>query len=256
MKKLAFAALAAFVASSAWAVQGTIRTDKDTKTGDIKWQSRTKSYQLTYKKGSTNVSAEYPLSDVERLDIDKPANFDKLVELVRNGQGASAIAGLDGIVKTYKMLVWDKPAGRYLAEAYLAAGQAQKAFETASGIIADDKTAAYVGDLAPAYWQALLKLGKNTQLENCLNRAASAGDRVSSAEALMMRGDMILANEGDTPEAHRKALTDSYLRVALLYNDPPCREARRGAMMRCAASFDKLGMAARAEGMRTQAKTL
>lgn len=256
MKKLALAALAAFAVSSAWAVQGTIRTDKDTKSGDIKWQSRSKSYQLTYKKGSTNVSAEYPLSDVERLDIEKPANFDKLVELVRAGQGASAIGGLDGIVKTYKMLVWDKPAGRYLVEAYLAAGQAQKAYETATGIITDDKSAAYAGELAPAYWQALLKLGKNTQLENCLKKAASTGDRVSSAEALMMRGDMILANEGDTPDAHRKALIDSYLRVALMYNDPPCKDTRREAMLRCASSFDKLGMAARAEGMRTQAKTL
>jgi len=256
MKKLALAALAAFAVSSAWAVQGTIKTDKDTRSGDIKWQPRSKSYQLTYKKGSTNVSAEYPLTDVERLDIDKPANFDKLVELVRSGQGAGAIGGLDGIVKTYKMLVWDKPAGRYLVEAYLAAGQAQKAYDTATGIISDDKSAAYTGELAPAYWQALLKLGKTTQLENCLSKAATTGDRVSSAEALLMRGDIIIANEGDNAEAHRKALTDSYLRVALMYHDPSCKETRREAMMRCASSLDKLGMAARAEDMRTQAKSL
>ena len=256
MNKLAIAALAALAATSALAVEGTIKTDKDTRSGDIKWQSRTKSYALTYKKGSTNVSAEYPLADVVRLDIDKPATFDKLVEMVKSGRGAAAIGGLSAIVKDYKMLVWDKPAGRYLVEAYLAAGQAQKAFETATGIIAEDKTAAYVGELAPAYWQALLKLGKTQQLENCLRKAASEGDRASSAEALMMRGDMIIATDGDTHDAHRKALTDAYLRVALMYTDPACKDARREAMNRCAASLDKLGMAARAEGMRTQAKSL
>jgi len=154
MNKLAIAALAAVAAASAWAIQGTIKTDKDQRSGDIKWQSRTKSYSLTYKKGNTNVSAEYPIGDVERLDIEKPAAFDKLVGLVKAGQGASAIAGLSAIVKDYKMLVWDKPAGRYLVEAYLAAGQAQKAYETASGIIAEDKSAAYMGELAPAYWQS------------------------------------------------------------------------------------------------------
>ena len=256
MNKLAIAALAAVAAASAWAIQGTIKTDKDQRSGDIKWQSRTKSYSLTYKKGNTNVSAEYPIGDVERLDIEKPAAFDKLVGLVKAGQGASAIAGLSAIVKDYKMLVWDKPAGRYLVEAYLAAGQAQKAYETASGIIAEDKSAAYMGELAPAYWQSLLKLGKNQQLENCLRKATAEGDRAASAEALMMRGDMILATDGDTLDAHRKALTDAYLRVALLYADPACKDARREAMLRCASSFDKLGMAARAEGMRTKAKTM
>lgn len=256
MKKLAIAAALAASAVSAWAVQGTVRTEKDSKTGDIKWVSRTKSYTLSFKKGPTVVSAEYPLADVMKLDIDKPANLDKLISLVQSGQGAAAVPGLTAIVQTYRMLVWDRPAGRWLVEAHLASGQAQKAFETASAIIAEDKRAAYSGELAPAYWQALLKLGKTQQLENCLKKAASSGDRVSSAEALIMRGDTILAAEGDVPAAHRKAMSDAYLRVALMYNDPECREARRTAMLRCAKSLDALGLAARAESIRTQAKAL
>lgn len=256
MNKLAMAALAVLAASSAWAVNGTIKGEKGMWTGDIKWQSRSKSYAITFKKGNTEVSAECPLDNVERIDIDKPAGYDKAVELVTRGQGASAIGALTKIVQDYKMLVWDKPAGRYLVEAYLAANNPQKAYETATGIISEDKSAAWSGELAPAYWQALLKLNKTTQLENCLKKAAATGNRASSAAALVMRGDVIVANGGDTPDSYRQALIDAYLRVALMYNDEPCKESRAAAMRKAAQCFDKLGMAARAESMRTQANTL
>lgn len=256
MNKLAAAAVVALAASSVWAVPGTIHTSTDKKSGDIKWQRSSKTYTLTYKKGATEVSAEYKIDDVERLDVAEPANFDRLRKMVESGQGGGAIAGLSAIVQEYRMLQWDKIAGRYLVDAYLAANNAQKAYETASGIIGEDKSSAWKGDLAPAYWQALLKLNKTTQLENCLKKAAASGDRASSASALVMRGDMILANGGDTPDAYRQALIDAYLRVALMYTDEPCKDARIMAMQKAATCFDKLGMAARAEGMRTQAKTL
>ena len=256
MNKLAIAAMITLAASSGWAVNGTVYGEKGKWTGDITWQARTKSYKVEYKKGATMVSAECPLDNLDRLDIDKPAGFDKYVDMVRRGQGSAAIGYLTKIVTDYKMLVWDKPAGRYLVEAYLAANNAQKAFETATGIIRDDKTAAWSGDLAPAYWQALLKLGKTTQLENCLRQAASTGDRGASAAALVMRGDMILANGGDSNETYRQALTDAYLRVAFMYGDPECKEARVAAMNKAAQCLEKLGMAARAESMRSQANAL
>ena len=256
MNKLATAALVAIATSSLWAIQGTISTETDRKSGDLKWQSRQKSYLLTYKKGNTNLQMEFPLDSVTSLDIAKPVGFDKAVEMVEKGQGSAAIPVLEKVVKEYKMLQWDKPAGRYLVEAYIAANRVEDAYKAAQNIITDDKSAAYSGDLAPAYWQVLLKLGKNQQLETCLKKAASTGDRVASAEALIVRGDVILNQAGDTPEALRQALTDAYLRVALMYPDEPCRQVRANAMMRCATCFDKLGMAARAEGMRSQAKVL
>ncbi len=255
MNKLIVMALAAIAVSPLWAVQGTIRTATDTKKGDIKWQARAKSYSLAYKKGATDVTAEYPIDDVEELDIAKPAGFDKAVESVLRGQGVAAIGPLTKIVQDYRMLQWDKPAGRYLVEAYLSANNAQKAYEVASGIILDDKNASWKGDLAPAYWHALLKLGKTQQLESLVKKAATSGDRGASAAALVMRGDMILG-EGETPENFRKALTDAYLRVMLMCTDEPCQEARFEAMQKAANCFDKLGQAARAEAIRTQAKKI
>jgi len=41
-----------------------------------------------------------------------------------------------------------------------------------------------------------------------------------------------------------------------MYADEPCREARVDAMQRAADCFDKLGQAARAEQLRSQARKL
>ena len=257
MKKLILTGLVAAAASSAWAIVGTIRTETDAKKGDIKWQPRSKMYQVAVTlKGGGSSNMEYPLDAVVGLDIEKPKNFDRLVELVKNKQGASAIKGLEEIVQTYKMLVWDKPAGRYLVQAYLAADQAKKAYEAARTIISEDPTAAYKGELAPAYWRALRKCNETTKLENCLRMAVSNGDRVSSAEALLMRGEVTVEDGAGSVESHRKALTDAFLKVALMYLDPECKEVRRDAMLKCADSMDKIGMAARAEKMRTTARGL
>ena len=239
MKRLMILCLAAAATSPLWAIQGTIRTATDSKKGDIKWQGRSKSYSVSFKKGNTMVSAEYPLDDVTALDIDKPAGYDKAVENVQRGNGAAAIGILTKIVQDYKMLQWDKPAGRYLVEAYLAANNAQKAYE-----------------VAETYWQALLKLGKNQKLEALVKKAAISGDRAASASALVMRGDIILATEGDSQDSYKKALTDAYLRVMLMYADEPCREARLQAMQKAAGCFDKLGQASRAEQIRSQARKI
>jgi len=254
--KSIMAAVVAVAAANAWAIQGTLMTEAETLTGDIKWQARNKQYVVSVKKGSTAVDLERKLVDVTGLDIPKPAGYDKAVSAVESGQGASAIGILSKIVSDYRMLQWDKPAGRYLALAYLAAGNAQKAYDVCAPIVAEDKSAGYSGELASAYWQALLKLGKREQLEGLVKKAASSGSRQASAAALVMRGDIILSTANDAPEELKKALRDGYLRVVLMYADPECVRERREAMLKAAKCFDKLGQAARAETLRGQAKAI
>ena len=235
---------------------GTIRSNGDSKRGDIKWNAASKSYSLSLKKGKTVYEAQYPIADVESIEIDKPANLDKLIELVNKGNGASAENDLLAIVKNYKMLQWDKLAARYLVEVYVQSKAYNKAYEFASAIIKTEREAAYKGELAPAYWQILLALNKDSQLENCLSKASMAGDRVSSAEALIMRGDIIVKKGLDSMDANRKALVDGYLKVALMYNDAPCAVVRAKAMNKSAAAFEKIGMLDYANKMRASAKTL
>ena len=254
MHKTTVAVLAAMSAANLFAIQGTLSTESETLTGDIKWQGRNKQYIVSVKKGSTMVDMERKLADVTGLEIPKPAGYDKAVQAVESGQGASAVGVLAKIVADYRMLYWDKPAGRYLALAHLAAGNAQKAYEVCVPIVSEDKTAGYSGDLAAAYWQALLKLGKRDQLEGLIKKAASSGDRQASAAALVMRGDMIVAASNDAPEELKRALRDGYMRVVLMYQDDVCVRERREALLKAAACFDKLGQAARAENLRAQAK--
>ena len=238
--------------ASAFAIQGSVSTESETVSGDIKWHGRDKKYVI--EKGK--ITKEFALADVTSLDIPKPAGYDKAVSAVEGGQGASAIPILTKIVADYRMLQWDKPAGRYLAMAYIAAGNAQKAYEVCSPIVNEDKSAGWSGDLAAAYWQALLKLGKTEQLEGLLKKAATSGDRPSSAAALVMRGDIIVASSNDKPDALKDALRDGYLRVVLMYQDAECVRERGEAMNKAAVCFDKLGQAARAENLRAQAKAL
>ena len=249
MKSLAMG-LAAFAAAEAFAIQGSVSTEAETFAGDVKWHARDKKYVIQKDK----IIKEYKLSDVTSLDIPKPQGFDKAVQMVESGQGSSAVAILSKIVAEYRMLQWDKPAGRYLALAHLAAGNAQKAYEVCAPIVHEDKSAAYSGDLAAAYWQALLKLGKNEQLEKLLKDAATKGNRQSSAAALVMRGDMIVASSNDAPEELKRALRDGYMRVVLMYRDAECARERGEAMLKAAQCFDKLGQPARAESLRAQAK--
>lgn len=257
MKKLAVSLLAVAAASSVWAIQGTLTPDGGAAVkGDIRWKAASKVYTVSAKKGATMVESQFKPSEVAELDIPQPAGLEKAIEQVQSGQGSAAIPMLSKIAAEYKMLVWDKPAARYLVDAYLAAGNASKAEEVARGIIADDKDAAFQGEFAPSYWQVLLKQGKLSQLENLLKKAASSGDRASSAAALNMRGDIILVQGGDSADTYNKALTDAYLRVALMYRDEACREQCAIALNKAAQCFDKMGQASRAEDMRARAKVL
>ena len=251
IKKLA-ACLAAAAAAEAFAIQGSVSTESETFAGDVKWHARDKKYVIQKDK----ITKEFKLADVTSLDIPKPQGFDKAVQMVEGGQGSAAVAVLAKIVADYRMLDWDKKAGRYLALAHLAAGNAQKAYDACTPIIAEDKAAAYSGDLAAAYWQALMKLGKTDQLEKLLKDASTKGNRQSSAAALVMRGDMIVAGSNDAPEEVRRALRDGYMRVVLMYQDAECSRERGEALLKAAQCFDKLGQSARAENLRAQAKSI
>ena len=233
-------------------VPGSVKsTAGETHTGNIRWSTRDKAYVVT--KG--NVELQVKESDVDVLDIDKPAGFDAAVDQVQKGQAAAAIPALLKITKEYQHLQWDKVAGRYLAEAYISTGKAEDALKTCQGIISGEPAAAYKGELAPAYWNSLLALNKTSALESALAKAAKSGDRFSSGAALILRGDIILKAGNESNEAAKKALTDGYLRVIYLYNDPGvAARLQPEALYKAARCFEKLGQSGRADSMRTTLK--
>ena len=257
MRKSLLMVLGAVTAMTAFSavIQGTVMTEGDSKTGIVKWNRRAKTYTISQKQGAAVIDVEVAAAEVTDLDIAKPAGIDAAIAQVEKGQGAAAIGLLSGIVKEYDHLQWDKIAGRYLVEAYLAANKSEEALKAAQAIISADPGAAFVGELAPAYWTALLKLGKKELLQKMLTKAAGSGDRFSSGAAFTLRGDMIMQEGGESADAAKKALSDGYLRVVLMYTDAPvAAKLRPEALYKAAQCFEKLGQSSRAEAMRGELK--
>lgn len=228
-------------------IQGVVTTREGRKIeGAIKWLPRRKAFGITAKGG--NVELEMAPNAISEMQIPRPRELDAALASIKQGNAAAAVPVLEKLSTDYLMLQWDAIATRYLAEAHLKAGNAQAALGVCEKIITANAEAAYLGEMAPPYWQALLTLGRTSRLEDALGKAVKSGDRRTSAFALMMRGDMITA-EGETPEITKRALRDGYLRVVTLYRNE--KDAQPEALYKAAKCFEKLGQTARADQLRT-----
>jgi tetratricopeptide (TPR) repeat protein len=229
-------------------VQGTIiNSEGKPFHGVLKWKVREKAYSVT----ANNMDLEVALANAAELQIAKPKELENAEKQMAGGNATVAVPILEKIAKDYFMLKWDKPAIRMLAEAYLKAGENDKAVKLCESIIAADPTASYLGEIAPMYWQALLKTGKTVKVEELVVKAIKSGDRLASAFALIMRGDLGLAT-GDTADNAKKALRDGYLRVITLYKTEA--EAQPEALFKAAKCFEKVGQSGRADQMRSELK--
>ena len=246
-------ALLALLASAPLAnaqIEGKVQTkDKRVVSGKIRWFPAKKVYTIVQvgQNGQTR-ELELTLDQVARIAVPKPAKLDAAIAAVRSGKAAAAVPVLQEIVKTYAMLEWDEKAARYLAEAQLASGDAPGAVTTCESLIKAKPSIAYLGDVAPVYWQALLKTGKTGKLGDLITKAIAEGDRGASAAALVMRGDMLM----DKKE-YINALKDGYLRVVILYEN--VKDVQPEALYKAAKAFDALNQNANAERMRTTLRT-
>ncbi|MBP5228028.1 MAG: tetratricopeptide repeat protein [Kiritimatiellae bacterium] len=252
MTTMTMALAALFTAGAAMAqIQATIITPEGRRIeGSVRWKPGEKKYAVTQK--GKNVEMAMDPANVKDIEVARPNELVAAIDKVRQGDAASAIPMLEKVAKDYLMLKWDRVATRYLAEANLKDGNYEKAISVCETIIRSDPKAAYLGDMAPCYWQALLKKGKTSTVEDLLAQAIKSGDRAASAYAQIMRGDVILLG-GDTADNAKKALRDGYLRVITLYK--AVRDAQPEALYKAAKCFDKLGQSSRADQMRTQLKS-
>ena len=251
MQRLISSALCAFAALTVSAdATGTLMLEngKEVK-GAVRWSARGRMYVM--KNG--RFEETFRAADVAGIDIDKPAEFDAAVAQVAKGQGAAAIPVLQKIVMEYAHLQWDKVAGRHLAEVYLAADKPADALKVCNEIIDGEPSAAYRGELAPAYWNALLSLNRRAPLEKNLEKAAKSNDRFARGAALIMRGDIAMKDGNESADACRKALAEDYLRVVFLFTDADVAgRLRPEALYKAACCFDRLGQSGRADSMRRE----
>jgi TolA-binding protein len=240
------AAAVALVAVQARAdVPGSVlTTEGKTFTGAIRWKAVARKYVVTITTtGGAQTEMELAPEQVSKVAITRPRGLDEAVQAVQAGKGDAAIATLDKIAQDYAMLQWDEPAARWLAEAYMQKGEAANAAKACERIVALRPEAGYLGEMAVIYWQALLKSDKAAKLEGLLDEAVKSGQRDAAANALILRGDMIL-KRGDSKENLEAALRDGYLRVITLFR--AVRSAQPEALYKTAKCLEKLGQTARA----------
>lgn len=234
------ALLAAAGAAQAADITGTlINQEGKTFTGVIKWKASTHVYVLSRDK----IDIEMPPAQITELRIPEPAGYADAVKALKEGRPQQAIPVLDKIAQDYFMLQWDEPATRFLTEAYLKNGDTAGALRACDKVIAAKPEAAYSGEMAPLYWQALLKSDRTSKLEDLLEQAIKTGTPEATAFALIMRGDTLAAKND-----YKGALKDGYLRVITLYR--AVRSAQPEALFKAAKAFDQINQPSRAEKMR------
>jgi TolA-binding protein len=227
-------------------VDGTIFTiDGKSITGSIRWMAAAKKYVVTtVRAGGGQFEVELQPAQVDRVAVPQPKELAPAIQAARSGNIAAAIPVLTKIVRDYQMLQWDEPAARALAEAQLANNNPAEAVKACEVVTALKPEAAFKGDLAVVYWQALLKSNRSAKLRELLEEAIKKGGPVAAANALILRGDMLM--EQKLP---RDALKDGYLRVVVLCAN--VRSAQPEALFKAAKAFEALNQNPNAERMRS-----
>ena len=228
------------------AMRGRVtRKDGTQIVGDIVWRPQAKKYVVTQtRQGGQQIATDIMATEVDRVEVQKPEKLDAAINAVRAGKSAAAIPVLEAIVSQYAMMGWDEPAARYLAQAKLDSGDADAAIALCEGLIKAKPQAAYLGEMAPTYWQALLKKDKKAKLAELISKAISNGDRRASAAALVMRGDMLMEQKEPL-----NALKDGYLRVVVLYEN--VADIQPEALFKAAKAFEAISQNSNAEKMRS-----
>ncbi len=247
---VALLALLAFAPFAHAQIEGKIITTEGKElAGKIRWSPAKGVYTISMDRpGGQSFESQLAPSKVKSVVVPEPPRLRPAIKAVRSGMAASAIPVLREIVKTYVRLGHDETAARYLAEAQLASGDAAGAVATCEGLVKDKPEVAYLGEVAPIYWQALLKTGKAGKLNDYIAKAIAEGQPTASAAALVMRGDMLMDKKEPL-----FALKDGYLRVVVLYEN--VKEIQPEALYKAAKAFDILNQTANAERMRTKLRT-
>ena len=234
------AALVITTAVSQGQVSGAIKKiDGGVLQGKIKWLPASKKYIIN--NGTTTI--EIQPGNVADIRVKQPAALARAAQQVNAGSYSAAVPVLKKIMSEYTMLQWDAVAAAYLAKAYINSNNSKEALSICKKIIDTNPKAAYSGDMALYYWQALLAEGRDATLKKHLGEAVAMGDRDTQATALLMRGNLF-----SKKNEFKDALVDGYLRVVVLYRKQP--EARAEAMYKSINCFTQLGQSSFAEQMR------
>ena len=252
MKKtiLAAALCASLLAPFANAqVEAKIRilANEQERSGKLRWMPSISQYSFTYKlqnNAAAEAEARYSPSDINILQVTPPETARTLFQQAE-AKNEAAIPGLTKIMEDYKMLDWDTRAAERIAFIYNSKGRFADTVKLGDKLTTDNSSAPTTSTFAPRYWEALVATGKSGggKLDGWLEEAIASAPRSVAASALIARGDML-----EKEKNYKKALTDGYLRAALMFRNE--KEPNAEALYKAALTFDKIGQIAYAEKMR------
>ncbi len=205
----------------------------------IEWRGADKQYRLTTAQSVLPVA----LKDVDHLEVDRPADFDKAAKMVEAGQNAAAIPILKAIEDKYEMLVWDAQAAGLLGRAYIAQKDFSRAADAIETVLKRSKPETVPLTTLRAYWEALAGLKRNEDLRKALDAAIGQGTRPAAAQAYLVRAGVEKA-AGKTEEA-----AADYLKIVLLFDN--LNEVQAEALAGAAETLEAL-KDPRAQELRTR----
>jgi tetratricopeptide (TPR) repeat protein len=149
----------------------------------------------------------FDAAQVERAEADPPPEWNQAMGMARTDP-ARAMQQFEQIAVRYRGLGWDDQAHGRLAQLAMRGEDYDTAIRAFQGMT----TAMRESDgFRPAYWKALFEAGRVDRLETELTAAIRSGDRIPSARAHLLRGDIRMKRRQLQP-----AVMD-YLRVVILY---------------------------------------
>ena len=144
---------------------------------------------------------------------DRPADYDKALQLANAQKYGEAIPLLSGLVGRLHGLYWDEPAGVLLLKCQMATGDGLAAVASYDRLVAGNPKLAEDANIQDAYRQALIAAKQFDRLTPLLASALAGASRTDAARAQLARGDLYAAQN-----RLEEAAMD-YLRAALLFHD-------------------------------------
>lgn len=207
---LAAGVLVLGAAVAARADKVTLTNDREIDAKKVTWRASAQEYRVEMADGTI---LPFPKAQVAKLQIDKPADFEKAMQLVAAKQPDAAIPLLDGLVTSYAMLNWDNEARKALAQVYLGKSDAKKAASVLDDYLASVPKAEVTIDVQLMYWKALLAADRASTLKKELDTVSLGPDHELAAAAQLMRGSM------DRQAGLKEAAFLDYMRAYELFKD-------------------------------------
>ena len=242
MKLLRSSLLLAAAIAAAPALRADVPAKITTKSGGTiqgmaRWQPANKRYVVATKQGNVETTTEVPLADVDDIRVAQPKGFEEAVK-------ARNVPALEKLMKEYAMLQYDVLAGQVLARIYLGQGKNADALRVCRAVL-NSNPGAIKTPFAPLYWKALLANGQTANLGPALDQAIRSDNPALAAPALLLRGDLLRAD--NKPQ---EALTEGYLRVVALFRAQ--KDVQPEALAKAAEVFEQLQQPQYAQKMRQE----